>query len=348
MHDTRLGLGPGRLLLTIALTVLVLNLVRRRPLPAFALLTLAWVGAAMELRGSGTWIVQTALMDVAVGYVAAARSRRFSVSLAGAALLAQVLTAAAFPDQPDELVSRSSYMIMAMVVVWLVGNSVRVRRAHAEELTAQATARAVADERLRIARELHDMVAHSVGIIAIQAGAGGRVIDTQPGEARNALGAIEATSRETLSGLRRMLGMLRRAEPEGAPLDPAPGLDDLDRLVAATLGAGVRVDLRVRGERRPLPAEIDLSAFRIVQEALTNVVRHAGTDGCRVTIGFGDDELRVEVVDDGRGPAPGSAGYGLVGMRERVGLLKGRLDAGPGPHGGFRVEARLPVPAVAR
>ncbi|MBZ4321019.1 hypothetical protein JNW98_16870 [Streptomyces sp. SCA2-4] len=269
------------------------------------------------------------------------------------------------------------------------------------------------------------MVAHSVGIIAIQAGVGSRVIETQPAEAREALRAIEATSRETLAGLRRTLVSLRqargddRAESERAPLAPAPGLADLERLAAATADAGVRVDLRWDGERRPLPADLDLSAYRIVQEALTNVVRHAGTGWCRVTVGYGVEELSVEVVDDGRGgsfggssggvtgvagagglggagvvcgteglgggggvdgvagaggggggggidgfgggggaggvcgsagaPAvPGSTptrGFGLVGMRERVGLLGGRLSAGPRPEGGFRVAARLPLPA---
>ncbi|MFC6935973.1 sensor histidine kinase [Actinomadura yumaensis] len=201
------------------------------------------------------------------------------------------------------------------------------------------------------------MVAHSIGIIAIQAGVGSRVIGTQPAEARNALSAIEETSRDTLSGLRRMLGALRRAEPvpgtsgasdgDAAPRDPAPGLADLDRLAAATRDAGVRVEVTRLGESRPLPSDIDLSAFRIVQEAVTNVVRHAGTDRCRVTIDQRDGELAVEIVDDGRGHGTTSIGYGLVGMRERVGLLHGDLTAGPRPEGGFRVAARLPVPATA-
>jgi signal transduction histidine kinase len=144
-------------------------------------------------------------------------------------------------------------------------------------------------ERLRIARELHDMVAHSIGIIAIQAGAGRRVFDARPAEARDALAAIEATSREALSGLRRMVTGLRRADPGPgpgqAPLGPAPGLADLDRLAAMTLDAGVQVDVDWRGSQEPLPADIDLSAFRIIQEAVTNVVRHARTDQCRVSIG---------------------------------------------------------------
>ena len=160
-------------------------------------------------------------------------------------------------------------------------------------------------ERLRIARELHDMVAHSIGIIAIQAGAGRRVFDARPDEARDALAAIEATSRETLSGLRRMLTGLRRADPEPgpgqAPLDPAPGLADIERLAATTLDAGVKVEVDWRGSREPLPADIDLSAFRIIQEAVTNVVRHAGTSQCQVSISQQDGQLSIEVTDSGRG-----------------------------------------------
>lgn len=244
--------------------------------------------------------------------------------------------------------------LLAMAASCTAGLLVRERREHAVELRSQEVAEAVIAERLRIARELHDMVAHSIGIIAIQAGVGSRVIRTQPAEALEALRAIETTSRETLSGLRRTLVALRQADPgtEGsgrAPLTPSPGLADLERLAAATADAGVHVDVRLGGEQRPLPADIDLSAYRIVQEALTNVVRHAGTGHCRVAIDYGDGELSVEIVDDGRGATEdGPAhGFGIVGMRERVALLQGRLSAGPRPGGGFRVAARLPLPAAA-
>ncbi|MGW0770229.1 sensor histidine kinase [Streptomyces sp. NPDC002676] len=134
---------------------------------------------------------------------------------------------------------------------------------------------------------------------------------------------------------------------EQSPLSPSPGLADVERLAAATAGAGVRVDVRCSGEQRPVPADIDLSAYRIVQEALTNVVRHAGTGRCRVAIEYGDEELSVEVVDDGRGASEDGSvhGFGLIGMRERVGLLGGHLSVGPRPEGGFRVAARLPLPA---
>jgi signal transduction histidine kinase len=176
-------------------------------------------------------------------------------------------------------------------------------------------------------------------------GSVGRVIDTQPAEARNALHAIEDASRDTLAGLRRMLGALRRTdgEPIAAPL----GLGDLDALIARSADAGVRVDLRWHGERRPLPPDIDLSAFRIIQEAVTNVGRHAGTDRCEVQVEQRDGELLIDVTDDGRG-GPAGTGYGISGMRERVALLHGDFTAGPRPGRGFRVGARIPVPAGVR
>jgi signal transduction histidine kinase len=242
---------------------------------------------------------------------------------------------------------------LIVIIAWLVGHQVYQSRVHTETLRAQAAAQAVTAERLRIARELHDMVAHTIGIIALQAGAARRVIDTQPALAREALGEVENASRETLSGLRRMLGALRRAEPghapEAPPLDPALGLADIDRLAERTTAAGVRIEVRWRGERRPLPPEIGMSAYRIVQEAVTNVVRHAGTRSCQVTVDCRDEELAIEVLDSGPGPGRAAdTGYGLLGMRERVGLLHGELSAAPRPEGGFRVAARLPVPAGVR
>jgi signal transduction histidine kinase len=242
--------------------------------------------------------------------------------------------------------------VAVTVIAWLAGHSIRQGHVNAERLRAQAQAQQATNERLRLARELHDMVAHSIGVIAIQAGAGRRVIDSQPAEARNALDAIEATSRETLAGLRRMLTTLRQAGPAGdpvpSPLEPAPGLADLGRLTATTQDAGVRVEVRWRGQRRPLPAEVDLSAFRIIQEALTNVVRHADASHCQVAIDQQDEELSIEVTDDGRGGADAgaAAGYGITGMRERASLLGGQFAAGPRPAGGFRVVAALPVPAA--
>ncbi|MEU5428913.1 sensor histidine kinase [Streptomyces olivoreticuli] len=292
-------------------------------------------------------------VDLVLGFIVATRARRTSTVAVATSLVVQLLLVGGFAHG-DSLIVNLVIALLAMAAACTAGLLSRERREHAVELRAQEVAEAVVAERLRIARELHDMVAHSIGIIAIQAGVGSRVIQTQPEEAREALRAIEATSRETLSGLRRTLVALRRADPDAeasgrAPLAPSPGLADLERLAAATADAGVSVDVRRGGEQRPLPTDIDLSAYRIVQESLTNVVRHAGTGHCRVTIEYGDGELSVEIVDDGRGAAEdGPAhGFGIVGMRERVALLHGRLSAGPRPEGGFRVAARLPLPDPA-
>jgi len=306
---------------------------------------------------------------------------------------------------------------LCVIIAWFTGYIVRQRRRYALRLQDEAASKAVAEERLRIARELHDVVAHSMSVIAVQAGYGQYVIDTQPAEARDALGAIQATSREALDEMRRMLGALRQAyetdqrevaaraardpgtgadvgdhagdsaggsaddsagDAGAAPLLPAPGLADLDRLISRTASAGVRVDVTRCGQPRDLPASIDLSAYRIVQEALTNVVKHACTSSCRVLIGYGQDELILEVTDNGAGlpamagagvpgnslalgggpvllaesSAPGwrapdvaGSGHGIIGMRERVSLLGGEFSAGPLPGYGFQVSAHIPLSA---
>ena len=350
-----------------ALLVSVL-LLRRVPLVALAV-TLAGSAAPSlappeDVPASSLQIVAACAAGLEVCYMAVTRSRRVSVTgvvMAGAGLPILVL-ALPLPDQlpngssgtPIPLVTLA--VPLAMISAWLIGNSIRQAQARSELVRAQAAAQSALAERLRIARELHDSVAHSVGIIAIQAGAGRRVFDTSPAEARDALAAIEATSREALSGLRGMVTGLRRAELEPgagqAPLGPAPGLANIERLAAMALDAGVRVDVDWPGTWEPLPADIDLSAFRIIQEAVTNVVRHADADECRVVIDQQDGQLSIEVTDSGLGgpvvgPAAGT-GYGITGMRERAALLGGDFSAGPRPGGGFRVAALLPVPATVR
>ena len=348
--QSRQGFVLVRMVPAILLTLLVLFLARRGPLPALALLAVSWTAAVAAMPNLEVALFAVLITDGVLGYLAAVRPRRTSLTalviLFGSQAAYAVLTV-----YLRALPSTLGLLALAIAVAWLIGDSNRQHRLHARQLAEQTAVQAVTAERLRIARELHDMVAHSIGVIAIQAGVGRRVIDTQPAEARNALGVIEATSRETLSGLRRMLGALRRAEPGDteAPRGPAPGLADLEGLVRTTGDAGVLVETSWRGERRPLPAEVDLAAFRIVQEALTNVVRHANTDRCRVSIDYGAEELLVEVVDDGHGPSgtdPGT-GYGLTGMRERVALLNGDLTTGPRPEGGFHIKARLPAPGTA-
>jgi signal transduction histidine kinase len=303
--------------------------------------------------GNAVQILIVGAVGIAICYIAATRTLRVSatcLAVVGAGLL--------IPGPGGlDLADLRGGVAVVTVIAWLIGHSIRQAQARAELRRAQAAAQTTLAERLRIARELHDIVAHSIGIIAIQAGAGRRVFDARPDEARDALATIEATSRETLSGLRRMMTGLRHAEPGPdagqAPLGPAPGLADIEQLAAMTLEAGVQVDVDWRGNQEPLPADIDLSAFRIIQEAVTNVVRHAGTGQCRVLIGQQDGQLSIEITDSGRGaPAskisPSGTGYGITGMRERATLLGGDFSVGPRPGGGFRVAARIPVPAPAR
>jgi signal transduction histidine kinase len=335
------------------LVIMAAVLLRRRPISALTItLGALLITGLADADPSQAVIVLGCLAAIEVCCIAATRSR--SISVPAALTVWVVLLAIWLRPGRMPFPHRGSILAGAVltVIAWLIGHSIRQAQIQAELRRSQAAAQAVTEERLRIARELHDMVAHSIGIIAIQAGAGGRVIDTHPAEARDALAAIEATSRETLAGLRRMLAGLRRAEPGRHPnasgLDPAPGLADVDRLAAMTLDAGVQVDVHWQGDRRPLPADIDLSAFRIIQEAVTNVVRHSGTAQCRVCIDHRDHEVAIEVVDSGRGGVVGGPGYGILGMRERAGLLGGEFSAGPRPGGGFRVAARLPVPVSAQ
>ncbi|MDT0545885.1 MULTISPECIES: sensor histidine kinase [Streptomyces] len=354
----RQGLDPlsAKLLLAIAFALVLAGcaLLRRRTSLGYGLLLAGTLASTLAWRQDEIPPMQYLGVDVALAYVAAVRPRRSSLNAAAAALATlpcYVLLRQGLGIH-DGGVAPEPYIALTVVIGWLLGNSVRQSRLHTEELHAQAAAQAVTAERLRIAREMHDTVAHSIGIIALQAGAAARVIETQPGKAREAMLTVERTGRETLSGLRRMLGALREAdrEPAPSPLRPAAGLADVERLVTTTTAAGVRVDVWWQGRRRPLPADIDLAAFRIIQESVTNVVRHSGAGSCRVSVDYGEDELAIEVRDRGTGTgadAEHDTGYGLVGMRERVALLHGDFTAGPRRGGGFLVTARLPLKTKA-
>jgi signal transduction histidine kinase len=245
---------------------------------------------------------------------------------------------------------------LVLIIVWLTGYAVSQRRAYGVRVREQVASAAVTEERLRIARELHDVVAHSMTVVAVQAGFGEYVFEREPAEARAALGAIQRVTTEALADMQRLLGVLRQSETapaesaEPLQLTPAPGLADLDRLVTTTAGAGVRVDVTGDTGRPDIPAAIDQSAFRIVQEALTNVVKHSGAGSCQVSVQCEGGDLCLEITDPGGhqrapggGSSPASAGHGIVGMRERVGLCGGAFSAGPLPGQGFRVAARFPL-----
>jgi signal transduction histidine kinase len=349
-----------RIVLVILAVLLPAGLLPRRPLPVllltlFSLTAVTTAGNGLVYQRITQALLATAAC-VAVGVLAASRSRWASLPGAAAALL--VGAALIGFVNPGAMLSVLAAEVLAVITAWVIGNSVRQRARFTAAQREQAEARAVQAERLRIARELHDMIAHSIGVIAIQAGVGRRVIDTQPTAARDALAAIEDTSRDTLAALRRMLGTLRRSDPEPAdvPLDPAPGLADLGGLIARTRDAGVQIDFSYVGSHYQLPPDIDLSAFRIIQEAVTNVIRHADTPRCQVTVSHRPQELSIEITDEGQAAAWSSLveagweghsyepGHGITGMRERVSLLDGEFAAVAQPGGGFRVAARIPLP----
>jgi len=268
--------------------------------------------------------------------------------------LAVVAAATAVHDLTDPAyradLEATSWWWLVLVVGWLIGRYTGSRRSAAqlerraralEEERRQAET-AVQEERARIARELHDVVAHSVSVVAIQAGAAQAVLDADPGRAREPLDAIEATARNALAELRRLLGVLRPAEEEPR-LGPQPGIADLPAVAAQVSAAGLPVDVVVQGEPAPLPAGLQLAVHRIVQEALTNALRHSGATRVRVTVAYRPAHLEVTVADDGGGgPTRRPGGHGIVGMRERVALYGGELHVGPGEHGGFVVSAVLP------
>ena len=327
-------------------TAVLLPLVRRRPLVFAGVTSLGQIlVASVHAAGDVRYEMLTAA-DACLVVIALSWRRRTSAKAAVLIWAGGLISVVAFTLGASQLMPTHVVVVTLMTLVaWLLGSSTRERRAGIVRQRADAATQAVANERLRIARELHDMIAHSIGIIAIQAGMGNRVIGTQPGEAQKALRAIEETSRDTLSQLRRTLTALRRSEHSETPTDPAPGLADLDKLVASTKHAGVLAIVETVGMPRPLPGEIDLAAYRIIQESVTNVVRHSGARTCRVRVEFQESAVSITVTDDGHGVlGSGGTGFGLVGMRERVSLVHGTFSAEPRAGGGFLVSATLPVP----
>jgi len=305
--------------------------------------------------------------------VAATKPRRVSIAALLALAAAVVLLYGVAPvhytgkmavsDQSDSLLflARSVTPLAVTCAAWALGFAVRRQRAYIAAVRAQAQDqvrvqrelawRVVAEERLRIARELHDVVAHGMSVITVQAGVGRHVIDGNVEQARAALAVIETTGRESLREMRRLLGILRE-EGREAQNAPAPSLADLDELITRLRHAGTVVDLDVQGRPRALSGVVELSAYRIVQEALTNVVKHARTDRCRICLAYADDALGIEVTDDGLGANAGAGaglgpgriqGHGLIGMRERAALHGGSFEAGPLPLRGYRVAASLPL-----
>ncbi len=349
--DARAGWALVNALLVAGLA-LPLLLRRRAPLVVLGLVIAAG-GAQLVYTdhppGSGAgWLA----LNVALYSVAAHGGRH--TAIAGAVLVAAV-TAVELADGGgiEDVLSASLFL----GVVWTLGRWVRWRRSGTRQLEERArrlaaegelNARlAVERERARIARELHDSIAHSVSVMVLQAGAAEQVVMDAPERARASLLAIQDVGRDAVVELRRMLTLLR-SEDDSAPLAPRPGVAGLETLLAHVRDAGLPVELSVEGTPEPLPTAIDLSAYRIVQEALTNTLKHAGPAHAQVTLRYGDHALELEVLDDGVGGGgvrdPQTVrGFGLAGMRERATLYGGVMEAGPRHDGGYALRARLPL-----
>ncbi len=337
---------------------LVLVARRRAPRTVFAAATALW----LWYIAAGFWpVVNSGALMLAL-YTVAATCRTAHAAVCGATLAA-VWVLGALLSRSGEMATAVAQALVIPFIIWKFGDNARRladRNVTLSELTGQLrrereenARHAVAEERVRIARELHDVVAHHMSVISVQAGLAHYVFTSDATTARDALGTISASSGEALEELRRLLAVLR-VGPEGVgenpgdgPYQPAPGLDRLEETAERVRAAGVAVELEVVGERRPLPQGPDLCAYRVVQEALTNVIKHARPARATVRVEFRPHQLSVRVTDDGRGALPAipspSGGHGLIGMRERARIYGGSLAAGPRDEGGFEVRLTLPL-----
>ncbi|MEU6817426.1 sensor histidine kinase [Streptomyces sp. NPDC046860] len=347
---------------SVALCVI---LALRRRLPDLMLLAVLATGLAQLVLDVGPLVADFAMLVII--YTVAATGARWASRLS--LLTSLVAATLAQLRWPNEQVSGLGQVALAVfqtvpfALAWVLGDSMRTRRAYFAQLEERAARLekereaqakvAVAAERARIARELHDVVAHNVSVMVVQADGAAYVLDAAPDQARQALETISSTGRQALAEMRRLLGVLRTGEhQEGGEYVPQPDVQQIDELIEQCRDAGLPVDFKIEGTPRPLPSGVELTAYRIVQEALTNTRKHGGPEaGASVRLVYFDDGLGLLVEDDGKG-APhelyeeGGAdgqGHGLIGMRERVGMVGGTLDAGPRPGGGFRISALLPL-----
>lgn len=340
------GADPARVGFALVVTLPLLGR-RRAPLAVVAVLaaaTVAWALAA-DRPEAGTMPFPALLLAV---FSVALYARTTPAAVVGGIVAVAAMLTTIHTDfyDADPNAGNTAILLFFTTGTWTAGWLVRRRAAQTRLAVAEShdlARTAIAEERARIARELHDVVAHSVSIIAVQAGAAEQYLERDPAAAREHLAAVRRTARETMGEMRRLLDVLRADDAGYAPL---PGLARLPDLLDEVRAAGVDVELVESGERRAIPAGVDLVAFRVVQEALTNVRKHAAGGRARVALAHGRRELVIAVTNAPGAPsvvAPAGAGHGLVGMRERVRLFGGRIDAGPAPDGGYRVHAVLPL-----
>jgi len=367
VHDLAPGSTSTRYWVLFSMLVVVgtVPVAVRRRAPVFALVCTCGATAVAAMLGhplASVPVIALPLYSLTVAYPR--RTSLVALLLVEASALVTLVVSAVLRPVTGDVTST----LLLAAAAWFAGDSVRTRRAYQAGLAEQAeerqrreaerAQRAIVEERLEIARELHDVVAHSLSVIAIQSGVGRHVIDDQPDEARAALEAVERTSRSALDELRRVLGVLRRDGGTDPALTPAPTIADIGGMVAEVRDAGVPVELAVLGTAPELPRGLELSVYRIVQEALTNVAKHAGSAPTRVCIRFRGDAVAVDVVNQPprtelerqrawRAAVEAQSGghHGIVGMHERAAAFGGTLDAAPLPDGGFQVQALLPIGA---
>jgi signal transduction histidine kinase len=334
--------GPERLVVAIAGPLMAATVAVRRRYPATAGIAAALLANIVAIAWRPPNVVSFGIAWLCSMYALTVWTTQRLFAIGAIVLALPPLVTVAVRHEPK---GGASFTVVTLVVMLLVRRVVgdRERRAQIAERERDLVAReAVVEERARIARELHDAIAHNVSMMVVQAGAERRVLNGESGT-REVLETIELIGRGALTEMRRMVGMLRSDAAD--PLTPQPSLNDLPMLVTQVGEAGLPVELRIEGEPRELPIGVDLSAYRIIQEALTNTLKHAGNARASVHVRYGPDSLELEIIDNGAGErAPvASGGHGLVGMRERVALYGGRLDAGRRPTGGFAVRVLLPI-----
>ncbi|MEE1738145.1 sensor histidine kinase [Streptomyces sp. BE147] len=360
--------GPARervLLVPVAIGLSAVVALRRRVPEKMLLLTIL-VGVLQLIFDIPPSFANFAMLVIT--FTVAAVGERWASRLAlVCSLIAAGLAQLRWPEGASNTWVQSAFVAIIMtvpfVLAWVLGDSMRTRRAYFSQLEERAARLerereaqskvAVAAERARIARELHDVVAHNVSVMVVQADGAAYVMDAAPDQARQALETISSTGRQALAEMRRLLGVLRTGDTrESGEYVPQPDVEQIEDLIEQVRQTGLVVDFKIEGTPRPLPSGVELTAYRIVQEALTNTRKHGGPDaGASVRLVYFDDGLGLLVEDDGRGAAhelyedggADGAGHGMIGMRERVGMVGGTLDAGPRPGGGFRISALLPL-----
>ncbi|MDH6702668.1 sensor histidine kinase [Streptomyces griseoviridis] len=358
------GTGNPFLGVPIALLLCLVIALRRR-MPEKMLLLSIVIGVAQVLLNVAAGPADFAML-VIVYTVAATGARWASRTALALGLCAAPLAQLRWPNDETSFLGNIAIMVFQTVpfaLAWVLGDSIRTRRAYFAQLEERAARLekereaqakvAVAAERARIARELHDVVAHNVSVMVVQADGAAYVLDAAPDQAKKALETISSTGRQALAEMRRLLGVLRTGEhQEAGEYVPQPDVEQMGDLIEQCRTSGLPVDFKVEGTPRPLPSGVELTAYRIVQEALTNTRKHGGPNtGASVRLVYFDDGLGLLVEDDGKGAphelyeegGPDGQGHGLIGMRERVGMVGGTLDAGPRPGGGFRISALLPL-----